>query len=278
MINPTATRSYLLTLGLAASLAGCGGPPVQSGDSGPKRHVDVSKIPDAKPRHEPRSRSGNPAFYSVYGKRYYVLKQSSGYRQRGIASWYGNKFHGRKTSSGEPYNMYAMTAAHKTLPIPTYLRVTNLNNGRSIIVRVNDRGPFVKNRIIDLSYVAARKLGIIRQGTGMVEISAITPGEPPRTLSAKNAASPRSNTRPGAAHQRLFVQVGAFSTRHNARQLSRRLQHIADGRIRIEAGHDSRRNPVFRVRIGPLKSVSEADRMTTRLAQIGHQDTRIIID
>ncbi len=255
-----------IALGLPVLLAGCGG----VRDHGPGHHVDVSRIPDATPRHEPRSRTGNPPFYTVRGKRYYVLDRMRGFRQRGIASWYGYKFHGRKTSSGETYDMYAMTAAHKTLPIPSYVRVTNLENGRSVVVRVNDRGPFVKNRIIDLSYVAARKLGIIRKGTGLVEIRVVTPDDVRRPQSAGTGkAGPR----------RLFVQVGAFSTRHNARQLRHWLAHrIGDSRIVIQAGRDNRSNPVYRVRIGPLRSVGEADRLTERLARIGHRDTRIVID
>jgi len=129
-------------------------------DSGPSGYVDVSGIPDAIPRNEPLSRGGNQASYEVFGKRYYVLNSAEGFTERGVASWYGNKFHGNQTSNGEIYDMYAMTAAHKRLPLPSYVRVTNLKNQRSVVVRVNDRGPFHKGRIIDLSYVAAKKLGI----------------------------------------------------------------------------------------------------------------------
>ena len=127
------------------------------------------------PRYEPRSRNGNPPFYDVMGKRYFVLSSSVGYVERGVASWYGPGFHKVRTSTGEPYDMYAMTAAHKTLPLPAYVRVTNLQNGRSIVVRVNDRGPFVGNRIIDLSYTAAYKLDMLRNGTAMVEVRSLEP-------------------------------------------------------------------------------------------------------
>ena len=133
------------------------------------------------PRNEPRSRNGNPPFYDVMGKRYFVLSSSVGYVERGVASWYGPGFHKVRTSTGEPYDMYAMTAAHKTLPLPAYVRVTNLQNGRSIVVRVNDRGPFVGNRIIDLSYTAASKLDMLRNGTAMVEV---------RTLEAAAVGTP----------------------------------------------------------------------------------------
>jgi rare lipoprotein A len=142
---------------------------------------------------EPRARYGNPPFYDVFGKRYYVLSSSVGYWERGVASWYGPGFHKERTSIGEPYDMYGMTAAHKTLPLPTYVRVTNLQNGRSIVVRVNDRGPFVGNRIIDLSYTAAAKLDMLRNGTAMVDVRAIdlmaTPPPPVVTASTIPAAS-----------------------------------------------------------------------------------------
>jgi len=157
----------LLLLGL---LSGCSG----TGDKIP----ELPDIADAVPKVEPKSKYGNPKSYVVFGKRYYTKSSSKGHVERGLASWYGKKFHGRKTSNGERYNMYAMTAAHKTLPLPTYVRVTNLTNGRSTVVRVNDRGPFHGKRIIDLSYSAARKLGMAAQGIAMVEIRAINPSDP----------------------------------------------------------------------------------------------------
>jgi len=141
-------------------------------------------VPDAIPRIETRARSGNPPFYDVFGKRYYVLSSSVGYWERGVASWYGPGFHKVRTSTGEPYDMYAMTAAHKTLPLPAYVRVTNLLNGRSVVVRVNDRGPFVGNRIIDLSYTAAAKLDMLRNGTAMVDVRTVDPLAPAPVTSA----------------------------------------------------------------------------------------------
>jgi rare lipoprotein A len=140
------------------------------------------------PRLEPRSRYGNPPFYDVFGKRYYVLSSSVGYWERGVASWYGPGFHKLRTSTGEPYDMYGMTAAHKTLPLPAYVRVTNLQNGRSVVVRVNDRGPFVGNRIIDLSYTAAAKLDMLRNGTALVEVRSIDPSAPPPVITASTDA------------------------------------------------------------------------------------------
>jgi rare lipoprotein A len=145
-------------------------------------------VPDAVPRYEPRSIHGNPPFYDVFGKRYFVLSSSADYVERGVASWYGPGFHEVRTSTGEPYDMYGMSAAHKTLPIPCYVRVTNLQNGRSIVVRVNDRGPFVGNRIIDLSYTAAAKLDMLRNGTAMVEIRTVGPTSPGTVLPLPSTA------------------------------------------------------------------------------------------
>lgn len=142
------------------------------------RHLNPSGIPDAVPRVEPKSKSGNMATYVARGKRYYTKQESAGHVERGVASWYGKQFNGRRTSSGERYDMYAMTAAHKTLPLPTYARVTNIENGRSAVVRINDRGPFHGPRVIDLSYAAATKIGVVANGTAMVEVRAIDPGRP----------------------------------------------------------------------------------------------------
>src|SRR6188768_3753589 len=148
---------------------------IPSGSAVPQPPVDVLAIPDAVPRAEPRGTRGNPPFYEVFGKRYYVLASSEGFVERGTASWYGPGFHAASTSLGERYDMYAMTAAHKTLPIPAYAEVTNLRNGRKVVVRINDRGPFVGDRIIDLSYTAAARLDMLLQGTAPVEVRVITP-------------------------------------------------------------------------------------------------------
>src|SRR5258706_1254080 len=165
----------LLVLG-ALSLGACSYVP-RGGyfqDDGPhdRPPVDVLKVPDAVPRDEPLAEAGNKP-YTVYGVTYAPLADARGYRERGVASWYGRKFHGRRTSSGEPYDMYAMTAAHRTLPLPSYVRVRNLQNGRSVIVRVNDRGPFLQNRVIDLSYTAAARLSMLGTGTAAGEIEAV---------------------------------------------------------------------------------------------------------
>jgi rare lipoprotein A len=149
----------------------------------PHNAPDINQIPDAVPRDEPRSASGNPPFYVVAGHRYVVLPSAGGYVERGVASWYGTEFHGLRTSTGESYDMFAMTAAHKTLPLPCYARVTNLSNGRNVVVRINDRGPFVANRIIDLSYSAANRLDMIRNGTAFVQVEVLSPAAPSLTAS-----------------------------------------------------------------------------------------------
>ena len=165
-------------------LTACGS--FSSRDSAPDRYIDHTRVKNAVPIVESKSKYGNPKSYEVQGKRYHVLKSASNFTERGIASWYGTKFHGRRTSSGEPYDMYAMTAAHKTLPIPIFVEVTNLDNHRKIIVRVNDRGPFAEGRIIDLSYVAAKKLGIDTKGTGRVVIRAIDPRKKKKRCTANS--------------------------------------------------------------------------------------------
>jgi rare lipoprotein A len=182
-----ACRLASIALSLAAVLSGCASAPRVSAPpptvqvaprSPPPPPAHLLDVPDAIPRAEPRSIYGNPPSYEVFGKRYYVMASSVGYVERGVASWYGPGFHKELTSVREPYDMYGMTAAHKTLPLPAYVRVTNLQNGRSCVVRVNDRGPFVGNRILDLSYTAAAKLDMLRDGTAMVEVRVLQPLDP----------------------------------------------------------------------------------------------------
>jgi rare lipoprotein A len=233
---------------------------------------DLASIPDAVPRIEPRSTRGNPLSYEVFGKRYFLLPTSVGYKERGVASWYGPDFHARPTSSGEPYDMYAMTAAHKTLPIPAYARVTNLSNGRSIVVRINDRGPFVANRIIDLSYTAAHKLDMTRAGTAFVEVEVITPG----TLAdvtqglapqpAPSLASPVPAT-PGLASPGLYLQAGAFSVADNASQLAARLR--AAGITGVAIREPDAAMALYRVRVGPVADVATFDLLAAQIARLG---------
>jgi rare lipoprotein A len=251
-------------------------------------------VPDAIPRIEPRARNGNPPFYDVFGKRYYVLSTSIGYWERGVASWYGPGFHKVRTSTGEPYDMYGMTAAHKTLPLPAYVRVTNLQNGRSVVVRVNDRGPFVGNRIIDLSYTAAAKLDMLRNGTAMVDVRTIDPSTPPPVITASTPALPgavapgvaapsvAAPATPSAASTAgaspvLFVQAGAFSDPANAQRLAEKLRGGSYGKVFVRDDEIAGRR-MYRVRIGPVPDVAEFDRVVAALEQAGISDAHLAFD
>lgn len=264
---------YMLTL----LLVGCGSFPAIEHDElkdGPPLHpVDLSSVPDAVPRVEPLSRYGNPSYYEVFNRRYYVLKDSAGYIERGTASWYGTKFHGRRTSSGEPFDMYTMTAAHKTLPLPTYAEVTNLDTGRSVIVKINDRGPFVDDRLIDLSYAAATRLGIKQTGTGRVEVRAIDPVDWQRRMAA--ASGQRDDS---AITNGYYLQIGAFSQADNAARLRSRLDGILPDRgihvVRVQSAE----TPIYRVRIGPIGDRAEADRMSRDLLALGVEGARVVTD
>jgi rare lipoprotein A len=258
----------------------------------------------------PRADRGNPPFYDVFGKRYFVMATSAGYHERGVASWYGRDFHGLSTSSGETYNMHAMTAAHKTLPIPTWVEVTNLANGKRVIVKVNDRGPFVDDRLIDLSYAAALDLDMVRNGTTRVEVRALgVPASPaPTVLTAGTVSPPPSTDRTAAvaatpsaappgiataslgglavpppldgfaiAAPRLYVQVGAFAERANALQLVARLKAggFANPIVVTDSGG---RRPLHRVRLGPLRDAQEFDALSGRLRAVGVGDSRLVVD
>ena len=239
-------------------------------EDGPGSQLIGEQTPDAVPRFEPKSAYGNPPFYDVWGKRYYVLDSSTDYLERGIASWYGKKFHGRRTSSGEPYDMYAMTAAHKSLPLPTYVHVTNLENSRTAILRVNDRGPFHGNRLIDLSYAAALKLGIAQKGTGLVEVRALQPSQPQHRKVMASTSTLWTDPQ-------IYIQVGAFSSRQNAELLRNQLKGYKLGEILIQPGNHQQQT-VIKVRIGPLVSVDLADTTAQRLNQLGMRDYRVVID
>lgn len=243
---------------------------------------DIAHIPDAVPRNEPKSKYGNPAHYEVFGKRYYTLKTSQGYHQQGIASWYGKKFHGKRTSSGETYDMYAMTAAHKTLPLPTYVEVTNIENGKKVVVKVNDRGPFHGDRIIDLSYTAAKKLGLARNGTGKVDIRAITtrqstalsaPISEPTGVLANNTAGSAPISEP----TELYIQVGAFSTAVLAEQVKAQLQQkIASPTLILSP--NKLESKLYRVRIGPLVNTEGSDKLLQALTDSGFHDAYLVVE
>jgi rare lipoprotein A len=227
-------------------------------DGPPKFFIDERKIPNAVPKYEPLAKYGNMKFYHVMGKRYYVMKSNKNYEEVGTASWYGTQFHDHRTSSGERYNMLGMTAAHKTLPLPTYVEVTNLKNKRKIIVKVNDRGPFASNRIIDLSYVAAKKLGMLGHGTAEVRVKAIDPSYYAKPIVvAKNTRIPHP----------VFLQVGAFKSRLNAEKLRNRLTLLLAAPVAIT--NPSLQTHVYRVHIGPIKDVVTANRIYYQLKGLG---------
>lgn len=268
-------------------------------DSAPRSKHAAAKVERSQaviPRVEPKSKYGNPPSYVVFGKRYYVMDSAKGYVEEGIASWYGTKFHGRPTSSQEPYDMYAMTAAHKSLPLPTYARVTNKQNGRSVIVRINDRGPFHDNRIIDLSYAAATKLGIVEKGTGLVEVRAIDP----RTMTLANRGdsqdSPQRKVVEGSAEMvdlsgtntlqedmrnqagqqvDIYVQVGAFRSRDNAVKLRSQFAGLDLGNVAVH-GYSLQDEPIYKVRVGPLETVEQADATVEKISLLGHTDHKIV--
>ncbi len=256
--------SKLLSLIFSLWLTGCATTPVKPPPikDGPLDYeVDVSTIPDASPKEEPRSRYGNPASYQVNGRSYSTLSSSKNYRERGIASWYGTKFHGQYTSSREPYNMLAMTAAHKSLPLPTYVRVTNLENGRQVVVKVNDRGPFEANRIIDLSYAAAKKLGITQRGTGLVEVVALDPSK--AETAGQYASQEVSQTK--QTHPTLYMQIGSFSQLTNAEQLAQRVRLLTTRTVRVKTVQQAEKS-FYRVQIGPLTNVAESDVLHQKLS------------
>lgn len=321
-----------LAAGAALALAACGTSPSDSvrSDGPPERpSADVADVPDAVPKDEPPSRYGNPPEYEVFGETYQVMDEvEPGFEQRGYASWYGTKFHGRRTSSGEKYDMYAMTAAHRELPLPTWVEVTNEENNRSVVVKVNDRGPFVDTdrRIIDLSYAAAVRLDMADQGTAPVHLRRVLPGEereeapgdeidlhqaavepeedsPAEEVDDETRLAPPSDlaalrpepleeepAQPGTADQSapvevgtaepiitasagispvdLYVQVGAFAEPDNAERLRARLMEDFDTEVRVD---DDERDggTLYRVRFGPLESVTEADRIGERLEGLG---------
>ena len=309
-MTPARALALPLCAAVAVGMAACFSAPRRPGSPSPAATPEAEtpppaqSAPDVVPRIEPRSRNGNPPFYDVLGKRYFVLSSSVGYVERGVASWYGPGFHKVRTSIGEIYDMYGMSAAHKTLPLPAYVRVTNLQNGRSVVVRVNDRGPFVGNRIIDLSYTAASKLDMLRNGTAMVEVRSLDGApapapalETPLTaadsaptaapLSPLETASPTA-TSPAAAAAgapvalvavpaALFIQAGAFSDPKNAERLVEKLRGGGYGKIFVRDNEIAGRR-MYRVRIGPVPNVAEFDRIVAALERVGVHDAHLALD
>lgn len=272
-------------------LSGCGKSHVNYSSS--SKTQDSAPSPSAYASHRSaRLPNGNGGYrktgkpYKVAGRWYYPMATADGYDETGTASWYGTKFHGKKTANGERYDMYAMSAAHKTLPMPTMVRVTNLNNGRSVIVRVNDRGPFVKNRVIDLSYAAAKTLGYDSAGTAPVRVEVLgnktasgnsrnisqTSTQRPAPRMQSKAASVTSTGKPGG----IYIQLGAFSSHHNARRLKESLKGSYPS-VRIYAKNGGFAE-LYRVRIGPFDDVKRIENSVLSLQEQGHDNAIVVIE
>ena len=283
-MHPNLAR--LIVFSLALTLVACGGKNTKDDGPGSSRIPDLPG--DAVPRPEARSKYGNGRDlgsgpeYEVLGKRYTVMASSAGYKERGVASWYGKKFHGNLTSNREVYDMYEMTAAHKSLPLPTYVRVRNLRNDKSIIVRVNDRGPFVHNRIIDLSYAAALKLDMVRDGTSLVEVTAYNfdaaqGDHPTRAVQTTQPPQPAVVSTPSQTSHQIFVQVGAFGDRSNA---ARRLAMLSQAGIDNAFIHEDKMSSptLYRVRMGPVADVVQYDILVDELENLGITDPYLITE
>lgn len=239
---------------VALLLSACAGEPRRGTEvDGPSsRKLSPKDVADAVPQPEPLARYGNRSPYEVLGKRYTVMGSSHGYRERGIASWYGSKFHGRRTSSGEIFDMHLATAAHRSLPLPTYAEVTNLDNGRRMVVKINDRGPFHDDRLIDLSYGAAVKLGVVATGTARVEV---------RAISFDDALPPRSAVK---VAEGSFLQVGAFRSRDAAEELAGRMMQAHLQPVSIQAVGEW-----YKVWLGPYPGGHELETTRRRVVELG---------
>lgn len=276
MMRPALRVSVLLVSGI---LAACS----TGVKDGPPDSIDYEwhEIADAVPKDEPKSRYGNPESYVVFGKRYKVMQSAAGFTQKGIASWYGSKFHGQRTSSGETYDMHEMTAAHKSLPLPSYVEVTNLSNGRKAIVKVNDRGPFHAGRIIDLSYAAAIKLGVAQTGTAPVTIRVVTEDSAESDDSVASAgagAATATASRDEALVSddgRLYVQVVAYSSEESALKMLKELrkENFSSARIHVESVN---KKLLYRVRIGPVPTRDVAEKLLLQLKEIKYNDAKIV--
>lgn len=265
----------ILSISFMLTLCGCSmmHSKAEKKDGAPKNPKSVKHIPNAKPKYEPLSRYGNPPSYVVFGKTYHTMKSSDGYKQKGVASWYGTKFHGRRTSSGEPYDLYAMTAAHKSLPLPTYVRVKNLSNGKSVIVKVNDRGPFVGDRIIDLSYAAAKKLGVYETGTAKVEVEAIN------LKHMKLAQAPVQDIATPTLSKPVYLQLGAFQEPSNASKLANQLDSLAKAhQLSVKVQRTEGYNPWYKVRMGPIHSNLLVDKVKNELLAANLPNPTLIFD
>ncbi|ETI62467.1 septal ring lytic transglycosylase RlpA family protein [Marinomonas profundimaris] len=256
-------------------------------DHAPTGDIKVDHLPDLVPRWEAKTRGGNKSPYEVWGKKYWVMDSAQGYVAEGTASWYGKKFHGHKTSNGEIYDMYAFSAAHKSLPLPTFLKVTNLDNQLSVIVRVNDRGPFHGDRLIDLSYAAAARLGYHKKGLARVRIEAITPARgqtytPSKAAEKVDEVTPEalpakaSTALPGGASNATselvfsHLQLGAFSAEDSADRLKLRLFEAFDTSVNVLV--NKQEDGLYKVLVGPFSNAAELDEWQKKLQQEGFGD------
>lgn len=289
----------------SSSTASAAGRYAMTQDAYPDLPPDVSNVPDAVPRVEPRAASGNRPNYEVWGKTYRVLSDPSDYRNQGVASWYGEKFHGYTTASGEIYDMYKMTAAHRSLPLPTYARVTNIDNGHSVIVKVNDRGPFHDDREIDLSYAAASRLDILGHGTGNVSVEAIDPiawqaqrqspapqGQEAQAVASRDlaesvvtvptaaasvtpttdVATPRvSDSGPSGPDAPIYLQVAALGSIANAEALKARLQSEISQPVRVDSDAS-----LHRVQVGPLTASEPLEPLRDELRRAGYTQAFVV--
>lgn len=275
----------LLILALSTMLASCA-----VRDGAPESYDrDWRTIKDATPVALPFSRYGNPDTYEVFGQSYQVMASNDGFSEEGLASWYGTKFHGRRTSSGEAYDMYAMTAAHKTLRIPSYVEVTNLSNNRKAIVKVNDRGPFHEGRVIDLSYAAATKLGVAETGTAPVTLRVIEAGQPvnDEVPKVKTAAVVNKGTDKSVVadftgtpfeeqvENAIYVHVAAFSSEDNAIKMLEYLRGRQFKSVRIYIEH-KQQSLLYHVRIGPVPSMLVAEKLISQLKEINRSNLKTV--
>ncbi len=243
----------------------------QLSDSAPVSAIDVEKLTEPTPKPEPLARYGNKSPYTVLGKTYHVLDRSKDYDQRGIASWYGQKFNGRKTSSGEIYSICEFTAAHKTLPLPSYVRVTNTRNGQSVVVRVNDRGPFHEGRIIDLSYVAAKRIGLDKTGTAPVRVELVRANE---SSESNFNDRPRRDDNNDNGRNEVSLQFGSFADKDNAKRLQDRLQEADIENVELDKA-EVQGQSVWRVQLHMLKNEQLAD-IFEKIRQLGLAKPKVI--
>lgn len=252
--------SVFSTLIFTACTSSPSGPYTVRNDGAPPPVIGPDDVLDAVPRADPILSAGNKSPYKVNGVSYEIMQDASVYRERGIASWYGTKFHGHKTSNGEIYDLYRATAAHKTLPIPSYVKVTNLANGRSVVVRVNDRGPFHPDRVIDLSYAAAVKLDYMADGTAEVEVEVVQ-------------VAGVEDRRGAAGGDYRYLQVGAFGLAPSAQRLQAELAAFLTFPVNINTVN-SGQSTLYRVRVGPITDHEALAQVQRRLEQMGYNSVQ----